>query len=131
VYTIAVKRDFVARHFLVGGNWGGENKEHCHHYQVEIQLEGPALDQHGFVVDIVDIEATLCRLVAYYQGCLLNDLPEFQGVNPSIEHFARVFFGGMDRCISQVKISSATVRVWEDNLAWAAYSEGRECLPEC
>ena len=90
MYILAVKRDFVARHFLVGGDWGAENELHSHHYQVEVQLEGKILDEHGYLVDIVAVEAHLDELVAYYRDQTLNDLPEFAGLNPSIEHFARL-----------------------------------------
>jgi hypothetical protein len=34
MYTVAVKRDFIASHFLVGGDWGSENERHAHHYVV-------------------------------------------------------------------------------------------------
>ena len=82
-YTLAVKRDFVARHFLFGGDWGAENDLHSHHYQVEVQLEGKTLDKHGYLVDIVAVEAHLEELVAYYRDQTLNDLPEFAGLNPA------------------------------------------------
>ncbi|WP_374685789.1 6-pyruvoyl tetrahydropterin synthase family protein, partial [Promineifilum sp.] len=87
MYTIAVKRDFVGQHYLIGGNWGAENEWHSHHYTVEVQLEGAELDRHGYLVDIVDIERHLEALVVHYRDRTLNDLPEFAGLNPSIEHF--------------------------------------------
>ena len=74
------------------GDWGSENQRHSHHYQVEVELAGRRLDEHGYLVDIVDIETHLDALVAYiYRDQILNDLPEFAGLNPSIEHFARIF----------------------------------------
>ena len=93
MYIVAVKRDFVAQHYLVGGDWGSENQRHSHHYQVEVELAGCRLDEHGYLVDIVDIETHLDALVAHYRDRVLNDLPEFAGLNPSIEHFARIFAG--------------------------------------
>ncbi|MCB0456071.1 MAG: 6-carboxytetrahydropterin synthase, partial [Aequorivita sp.] len=75
MYTVAVKRNFTAQHFLVGGDWGAENEWHSHHYVVELQLEGDSLDQHGYLVDIVDIEFHLDKIVAYYRDRTLNDLP--------------------------------------------------------
>ena len=66
MYHVAIKREFVAQHYLIGGDWGAENEWHSHHYQVEVQLEGSSLDQHGYLVDIVDIESHLDGLVA---GC--------------------------------------------------------------
>ncbi len=88
MYTVNVKRDFVAQHYLIGGDWGAENQKHSHHYQVELQLEGGELDRHGYMVDIVDIESHLNEQVFYFKDKTLNDLPEFEGLNPSIERFA-------------------------------------------
>jgi 6-pyruvoyltetrahydropterin/6-carboxytetrahydropterin synthase len=123
-YTLAVKRDFVARHYLVGGDWGAENELHSHHYRVEVELEGKTLDQHGYLVDIVAVEAHLEELVAYYRDQSLNDLPEFAGLNPSIEHFARIL---CQEIVSRVKepLSAVMVKIWENDIAWAAYREVR------
>jgi len=123
-YTLAVERTFVARHYLVGGDWGAENELHSHNYQVEVQLEGKILDEHGYLVDIVAVEAHLDDLVAYYRDQTLNELPEFAGLNPSIEHFARIL---CQELLSRVKepLSAVTVRIWENDIAWAAYREER------
>jgi 6-pyruvoyltetrahydropterin/6-carboxytetrahydropterin synthase len=123
-YTLAVKRDFVARHFLVGGDWGAENELHSHSYQVEVQLEGKLLDEHGYLLDIVAVEAHLEELAAYYRDRTLNDLPEFAGLNPSIEHFARLLCQEISSRI-KAPISAATVKIWENDIAWAAYCEER------
>ncbi|MCA9958414.1 MAG: 6-carboxytetrahydropterin synthase [Chloroflexota bacterium] len=121
MYTVAVKRDFVAQHFLIGGDWGAENEWHSHHYQVEVQLEGATLDQHGYLVDIVDIEHHLNSLVARYRDKTLNDLPEFAALNPSIEHFARIFCQAMAARIHAPNISTITIKIWENDIAWASY----------
>ena len=67
MYTLAVKRDFVAQHYLIGGDWGAENEWHSHHYALELQLQGKELDQHGYLVDIVDVEQHLDAVVARYR----------------------------------------------------------------
>jgi 6-pyruvoyltetrahydropterin/6-carboxytetrahydropterin synthase len=125
MYTVAVKRDFVAQHFLIGGDWGAENEWHSHHYQLEVQLEGATLDAHGYLVDIVDIETHLEALVAYYRDRTLNDLPEFEGLNPSIEHFARIFCHALSARIQAPHLSAITVKIWENEIAWAAYRKER------
>ena len=121
MYTVAVSRDFVAQHFLVGGDWGAENERHSHHYRVEVQLEGATLDQHGYLVDIVDIETQLEALVAYYRDKTLNDLPEFESLNPSIEHFARIFCQALSNRIQASTLGAITLKIWENEIAWAAY----------
>jgi 6-pyruvoyltetrahydropterin/6-carboxytetrahydropterin synthase len=121
MYTVAVKRDFVAQHFLIGGDWGTENERHSHHYILEVQLEGASLDQHGYLVDIVDIEASLEALVAYYRDKTLNELPEFEGLNPSIEHFARIVCQALSSRIQASNLNAIRIRLWENEIAWAAY----------
>lgn len=121
MYTVAVKRNFVAQHFLIGGDWGPENEWHSHHYVVEVQLEGPELDQHGYLVDIVDIEANLEALVAYYKDKTLNDLPEFEGLNPSIEHFSRIFCTQLSQRITAPNLAAMVIKIWENDIAWASY----------
>lgn len=121
MYTVAVKRDFVAQHFLVGGDWGAENYPHSHHYVVEVQLHGATLDQHGYLVDIVDIETNLEALVDDYRDRLLNDLPAFAGLNPSIEHFTRIFWEQFVPRIQAATLSAVTVKIWENEIAWASY----------
>jgi 6-pyruvoyltetrahydropterin/6-carboxytetrahydropterin synthase len=123
MYLVAVKRDFVAQHYLVGGDWGAENQRHSHHYQVEVELSGPTLDEHGYLVDIVDIETHLDALVAYYRDKTLNDLPEFAGMNPSIEHFSRIFCRGLKERIKAATLAAVQVKIWETGIAWAAYRE--------
>jgi 6-pyruvoyltetrahydropterin/6-carboxytetrahydropterin synthase len=121
MYTTAVKRDFVAQHFLFGGDWGAENRKHSHHYQVEIQLMGESLDQHGYAVDIVDITNTLDALAAHFRDQTLNELPEFAGLNPSIEHLSRIFCQMVAQRIHAPNISRLRVQIWENEIAWSAY----------
>lgn len=121
MYTLAVQREFVAQHFLIGGDWGAENEWHSHHYRMEIQLEGAMLDPHGYLVDIVHVEALLENLMTRYRDKTLNDLSEFEGLNPSIEHFCRIVCNRFSAGLSAPNISAVTVRIWENQIAWASY----------
>jgi 6-pyruvoyltetrahydropterin/6-carboxytetrahydropterin synthase len=127
MYTVAVKRSFVAQHYLIGGDWGAENERHSHHYQVEVRLEGRTLDRHGYLVDIVEIERSLAALVDGYRDRTLNDLPEFAGLNPSLEHFARLLCQQLNDRISAANLTAVTVVLWENDIAWAAYRQERPC----
>ena len=125
MYTVSVKRDFVARHYLVGGDWGSENQLHSHHYEVEVQLEGATLDQHGYLVDILDIERDLEGLVARYRDATLNHLPEFEGLNPSVEQFAHILCQSLSDSIQAPNLKAITVKIWENQVAWASYRQER------
>lgn len=122
MYALAVKRDFVAQHFLIGGDWGAENQWHSHHYVVELQLQGDTLDQHGYLVDIIKVDEKMNEMVAFYKDHTLNDLPAFAGLNPSIEHFARILCVSLAEQIAFPNIHTYIVTVWENDIAWASYT---------
>ena len=121
MYTLAVRRDFVAQHFLIGGDWGAENQWHSHHYVLELQLEGDTLDRHGYLVDIVNVEAALEEVVAHYKDKTLNELPEFAGLNPSIEHFSRIVCQRLAERVRADNLTAVAVRIWENDIAWTSY----------
>ena len=102
MYTVAVKKDLIAQHYLIGGDWGAENDPHSHHYVIEVRLEAAELDQHGYLVDIVKIETELDSIIDYFGDSMLNDLFEFEGLNPSIERLNHQLlaasFLGFGRC---------------------------------
>ncbi len=121
MYRVAVSREFTAQHYLIGGDWGPENDWHSHHYRVEVCLEGAELDQHNYLVDIVEIESALEALVDHYRDKTLNDLPEFSGQNPSVELFSRIFAESFSSRINAPSISAITATLWENQIAWASY----------
>lgn len=125
MYTLGVRREFIARHFLIGGDWGPENFPNSHHYVLELQLIGDELDKHGYLVDIVDVEKHLDEVVGYYKEQMLNEKPEFAGLNPSIEHFARILCVSLSERIKAKNILEVKVVLWEHENAWASYSVNR------
>ena len=90
-------------------------------YLVRQFLEGSDLDQHGYLTDIVEVDNHLDEIVSYYQEQMLNDKPEFAGLNPSIEHFARILAASLSERIGAQNITALKVVLWENDAAWAAY----------
>jgi len=125
MYTLAVRRSFVAQHALIGGDWGPENQCHSHHYVLELQLAGAELDQHGYLVDIVDVEHHLDSLVSRYRDHFLNDFAEFAGLNPSLEHFASILCSALNDGIQAGNLELIRVQLWENEIAWASYETRR------
>lgn len=122
MYTLAVKKDFIAQHYLVGGDWGAENNPHSHHYVLQVRLEAAELDQHGYLVDIVKIEEEMGAVINYFADKMLNDLPEFEGLNPSLEHFSRIVCKKLLTAIKPPGSGKFTVRLWENDDCWASCS---------
>lgn len=121
MYQLAISRDFIARHFLIGGDWGAENEEHSHHYRAEIIIEGTGLDHHGYLIDIVALEVVLQSVIALYAEKVLNEQPTFAGLNPSIEHFSRIIWRHLHDGL-ELSAHKMTVRLWENEKDWAAFS---------
>ena len=120
MYTLRLKKAFIARHKLVGGDWGPENEPHAHHYVLELRLSAPRLDRHGYLVDLVDVESRLEEVVGTYGNRMLNELPAFGDSNPSLERFAKIIWDDLRDIGSSME--SMTVRLWENDEAWAEWS---------
>lgn len=122
MYELKVGRDFVAQHYLTVPDSGPENEWHSHHFQIDVLLKGEDLNECGYLVDITVLESALDELVDRYRDATLNDLPEFEGLNPSIEHFSRIFCTELRDYVPMDRIDGLTVKIWEDEDAWASYS---------
>ncbi len=120
MYSLGIQREFSARHYLTGGDWGEENIEHTHHYRLELILEKPTLDQHGFLVDIVEVESQLDKVVAEFSSKTLNSLASFAGSNPSIERLATILNTIFQERFTAFQLSAITVIIHEDAIAWTS-----------
>jgi 6-pyruvoyltetrahydropterin/6-carboxytetrahydropterin synthase len=127
MYTLCLQKTFIARHFLFGGDWGDENRPHSHPYRVEVRMSAENLDAHGYLADLAQLDPLLDACASYYRDRLLNELPEFDQINPSLEHLAKRL---CDRFLSRLgphRFSTVEVRIWENEVAWASYQERFPC----
>ena len=120
MFRLAVTRNFIAQHFLIGGDWGAENSKHSHPYKVQVLLRGATLNQHGYLVDIVQLERALTEVISQFSDRTLNDLTPFAGINPSLERFAKVLYEDLYVRLA-LKDLSLAVKLWENERDWAAY----------
>lgn len=121
MYSTTVLTDFVAQHYLTVPDAGPEGEPHSHHFEVEVTFRGKALNEYDYLVDIDDATAALDSLAQRYRDQLLNDLPEFDGYNPSVERFARVVFDRVTDAVTDDTVTEVAVTVWEDDEAAATY----------
>lgn len=120
MYRLAITRDFTAHHYLIGGDWGAENQLHSHHYRAEVLIRGSELDEHGYLVDIVEVERILNEVIDRFRDRTLNELEAFRSSNPSLERFARMFW----MLLSETPPLSShrlTVKLWENETDYASY----------
>ena len=120
MYEVAVKKAFQAKHFLFGGDWGYENTPHTHDYALQINLSAPTLDKHGFVFDIEDINKFISSQLERYEHQMLNDFIEFEGKNPSLEHFCAIILESLKKAVDVSTFSNVKVTIWEDEHTWCS-----------
>jgi 6-pyruvoyltetrahydropterin/6-carboxytetrahydropterin synthase len=125
-YKLTVTRKLVAQHFLTVPDPGPEGVPHSHRFQIEVRFGGPELNEYGYLVNIDAVNELLDRLEERYRDSLLNDLPEFEGLNPSVEHFSRLFGDRVQAGLSEPTPTRLTVRIWEDDTAWASHQRSLE-----
>jgi 6-pyruvoyltetrahydropterin/6-carboxytetrahydropterin synthase len=125
-YELTVSREFIAQHYLTVPDPGPEGEVHSHHFTLELQFAGPELGDYGYLVNIDDVEAIVDDVEDRYRDALLNDLPEFEGLNPSVEHFARLVGDRVERALADPTPERLTVRLWEDDVSWASHTRALE-----
>lgn len=122
-YTLHVVKEFRAQHMLTVACAGPESVPHSHAFKVIVALESDVLDTAGYLVDITEVETALGNVIGYFSEGLLNELPEFQGLNPSLEHFARIFFELLaEAWYARTDVRIREVTLWEDELASITYN---------
>ncbi len=121
MYHVSVQQDFITQHFMIGGDWGEESDLHSHHYVLEVELAGAELNRDGQLMDINDLLDNVDQRVDYFRDQTLNELPPFDGVNPTAENFARILCEEINKEIYADNIESIMVRLWENESTWASY----------
>ena len=96
-------------------------RESALQYYYQVQAVDAEYERAKVDGRIVEIERALTGLVDHYRDHTLNDLPEFAGLNPSIEHFSRIASEQLAARISAGTLSALTVVIWENEIAWASY----------
>ncbi len=118
MYQLVVSDHFSSAHFLRGYQGACENL-HGHTWKVEVAVESDQLNQIGLVIDFKELKKRLGHIMERWDHVCLNDLDEFQGVNPSTENMARVLYQAVAREFPGAVISY--VRVWESDTASVIY----------
>ena len=87
MYELKVVTRFAAAHRLTMVGTKCENM-HGHNWKIEVFLTGEKLDEAGVVMDFGDIKTRLREIVGRLDHQYLNELPMFQGRQPSSERIA-------------------------------------------
>ena len=116
-YTLALSKNFKARHVFAEKAGTAEGLPHEHDYRVEIQLHGKELDGSGYLIDLEEIDLFLRDVLARCTDVLLNDLPEFSDFPPC---------QAVSNRVKRPQIEAVSVKLWESEHAWASFRQDRK-----
>lgn len=116
MYEIAVEHSFDAAHCL--RDYDGSCRQlHGHTYRVRAAFRAESLEQTGLAVDFRAAKRLLKQTLDYLDHQYINDLPEFESLNPTAENIAKFIF---DR-VKGANPLLFSVSVWETPTSCATY----------
>ena len=124
MYEVTIEKTFSAAHALL--EIGGKCEDlHGHTFTVEVTVAGDALNDEGLLLDFRVLKRWTDEILDLLDHRFLNEVPFFQGINPSSENIARFVFGKMKARIAGTPLLVDRVTVRESANAWATYREDR------
>ena len=120
MFELDITRDFSAAHKLVGYN-GLCSALHGHNWTVQVFIRASQLDEIGIAADFTVIKRELTAILASFDHKYLNELPEFQGINPTSENIARILYEKLAPAVNIPGVKLDRVRVCESPTSGATY----------
>lgn len=122
MFELRVKVDFPAAHCLEGYP-GDCARLHGHNWVLEVFARSRKLDSIGMAMDFRTLKRAAKELVAPWDHQYLNELPDFQGINPSAEQIAHMAFQRLQALLTQQAPGTwiDRVTVWENERSAATY----------
>ena len=95
---------------------------HGHNYEVQVTVEA---DPSAPPVDVARLELMVDEAVIrpFDHKYLNAEVPEFAGVNPSVENIARAAHDRLKPRLAAAGVRLASVTVWETPKTWCEYGE--------
>jgi 6-pyruvoyltetrahydropterin/6-carboxytetrahydropterin synthase len=122
IYEIFVTTQFAAAHALTG-HGGDCARLHGHNWVIEVAVRCTKLDELGMALDFGALEGGVKEILQGLDHYHLNELPAFQGANPTAENLARFLYLELGRRLNSEMISVSRVKVSETKGVGAVYWE--------
>lgn len=120
MYELKVATRFAAAHRLTMVGAKCENL-HGHNWKIEIYLTGMQLDEAGVLMDFGEVKAHLREIIARMDHQFLNELPMFEGRQPSSERIASYIAEELRKAIGSPRVRVSRVSAWESEDSCATY----------
>ena len=125
MFELKVKTRFAGAHQLAMVGQKCENL-HGHNWHVEVCVKGDRLNSAGVLADFGDIKRAVRAVVdGELDHRFLNELPAFEGEQPTSERIAVYIAGRVQSFLDQEikeKVRVSRVMAWESDDACAIYT---------
>ncbi len=121
-YEISTETGFSAAHYIAGYQ-GDCARLHGHNWTVRVAIRAAENKPMGFTYDFRRLKALMNEVAKQVDHTVLNELPHFEGVNPTAETIAEWFYREISRRIKDASVAVTRVEVWESRVNCATYSK--------
>ena len=95
MWLISTEAKFSAAHQLHGYS-GKCEKLHGHNFKVKVTVETHTLQEIGLGIDFKELKVMLIDVIEKFDHCNLNELPEFETLNPTAENIAKLIWDNLN-----------------------------------
>ena len=122
VYELYIETHFSAAHTLKGYP-GDCARLHGHNWIIRVHVRCDKLDDIGIGLDFRIIKENVKEVLQELDHAHINDLPQFQGMNPTSENIAQYLYRELGRRINTEQVRIAKIHVSETPNAGVYYWE--------
>ncbi|MGQ9458039.1 MAG: 6-pyruvoyl trahydropterin synthase family protein [Anaerolineae bacterium] len=111
-----------SRHYVeLGGRTG---PLHDHSWRIEVVCQAlPGDIREGVVVEFAVVRERVQAIARAWDGQVLNDLPAFRGVQPTVENAALRLHQAVRHALTGLPVRLASVTLWENPTHFVRLSE--------
>jgi 6-pyruvoyltetrahydropterin/6-carboxytetrahydropterin synthase len=114
-YEVVKQFTFDSAHYLPGYDGKCKNM-HGHTWRVEVGIKGKKL-KNGILFDFSQLKILLEEICLKFDHQVLNDLEDFQGLEPTAENIGTVIFEQLQQRFT-ADIELGFVRIFETSNNW-------------
>lgn len=115
MFELRVQVDFAAAHHLEGYP-GDCARPHGHNFVLEVFARSKGLDSIGLAMDFRTLKSAARELIAPWDHQDLNQLPDFQTINPSAEQIAVLSYERLSKILASSSSSGSGGKTWIDRV---------------
>lgn len=121
-YTLKIRTEIAASH-IIEGHPGKCSRLHGHNWKIDVEVTTGQLDELGMGMDFADLKAETKAVTEPLDHRHLNDLPGFDGINPTAENVAAYIYREVGTRLEKLGFQVARVTIWETDRASVTYNE--------